>query len=138
VEGKATDAGSLNNVAWFLATSADPEFRDPKKAVALATNAVGLAPKARHIWNTLGAAHYRAGDWKAAVTALGKSMELRQGGDAFDWFFLAMAHWQMGDKKQARRWYDKAVPWMEKNRPQDEELRCFQAEAAALLGVKDG
>ena len=82
-------------------------------------------------------AHYRAGDWKAAIEALTKSMELRNGGDSNDWFFLAMAHWQLGDKTQARSWYDKAVPWMEKNQPKDEELLRFRAEAAALLGVKE-
>ena len=47
-----------------------------------------------------------------------------------------MAHWQLGDKPQARSWYDKAVPWMEKNQPKNEELVRFRAEAAALLGVK--
>jgi uncharacterized protein HemY len=138
VEGEVTGADTLYSVAWLLATSSAAELRDPKRAVALATKAVELAPKVRLIWNTLGAAHYRAGDWKAAITALERSMELRQGGDAFDWFFLAMARWQVGDKEQARQWYDKAVLWMERNRPQDDELRRFRAEAAALLGIKDG
>jgi uncharacterized protein HemY len=39
---------------------------------------------------------YREGDWNAAAAALEKSMQLRQGGDSFDWFVLAMAHGQMG------------------------------------------
>ena len=77
------------------------------------------------------------GEWKAAIEALTKSMELRKGGDSNDWFFLAMAHWQLGDKTQARSWYDKAVPWMEKNQPKNEELLRFRAEAAALLGLKE-
>ena len=80
---------------------------------------------------------YRAGDCKAAVTALEKSGELRNGGDSFDWFFLAMAHWQMGEKAEARKWYDQAVQWMDKNRPADEELRRFRAEATEMLGVND-
>jgi hypothetical protein len=62
-------------------------------------------------------------------------VELTQYGYAFNGFFLAMAHWQVGDKKQARRWYDKAVLWMEVNRPGDDELRRFRAEA--LLGIQD-
>jgi serine/threonine protein kinase/Flp pilus assembly protein TadD len=156
VEGGTTDADTLNEVAWLLATSSAAEFRDPKRAVALATKAVELAPKGRLIWNTLGAAHYRAGDWKAAIiwntlgaahyragdwraaiTALEKSMELGQGGDALDWFFLAMAHWQLGNKEQARTWHDKAVAWMDKHMPDNDELKRFRAEAAELLGVKD-
>ncbi len=70
-------------------------------------------------------------------TALEKSMELRDGGDAFDWFFAAMAHWHLGNKPLARSWYDKAVTWMEKNQPKDEELIRFRAETAALLDVKE-
>jgi len=56
-------------------------------------------------------------------------MELRKGGDSLDWFFLAMTRWQLGDKQEARKWYDKAVQWMEKNQPKDEELIRFRAEA---------
>ena len=48
-----------------------------------------------------------------------------------------MAHWKLGDKTQARSWYDKAVPWMEKNQPKNEELIRFRDEAAALLGVNE-
>ena len=96
-----------------------------------------LAPEDGTIWNTLGVAHYRAGNWQAAINALEKSMELRKGGDATDWFFLAMAHWQLGHKDEARTWYDKAVEWMEKNEPKNEELLRFRAEAAELLGIAE-
>ena len=103
----------------------------------LTRQAVKLAPSAGgDYWNTLGVALYRTGDWNAAVTALEKSMECSQGGDAFDWFFLSRAHWQRGDRKQARHWYDKAVPWTEKNRPRDDDLCRFRAEAEALLGAQ--
>jgi Flp pilus assembly protein TadD len=134
VEDKAS---ALNNLAWDFATCPDPKFRDAARAVALGKKAVGLRPNNGMIWNTLGAAHYRAGDGKAAVTALEKSMELRKGGDSFDWFFLAMAYWQMGNREPARNWYDKALAWMDKHKPPDEELIRFRAEAAELLGVKD-
>ena len=91
----------------------------------------------RSYWNTLGVAHYRASDWKSAIAALEKSIKLRQGGDSFDWFFLAMAHWKLGEKEEARKWYDRAVTWMDKNSPNDEELRRFREEAAKLLKVED-
>src|SRR5205823_3087568 len=97
--------------------------------------AVELSPRDGAIWNTLGVAQYRAGDWKAAITSLEKSMSLRNGGDSADWFFLAMAHRQLGDQPQARRWYDKAVAGMEKHQPNDDELRRFRAEAAERLGL---
>jgi tetratricopeptide (TPR) repeat protein len=128
----------LNDISWLLATCADPKFRDGMRAVELAKKAVELGPKEGNHWNTLGVAQYRKGDWKAAIDALTKSMELLRGkSESFNTFFLAMAHWQLGDKPQARSWYDKAVPWMEKNQPGDEELLRFRAEAAALLGVKE-
>jgi serine/threonine protein kinase/Flp pilus assembly protein TadD len=143
-------AGNHNNLAWLLATWPGLKLRDPGLAVAHAKKAVELAPGssapwntlgvaeyrsgAGAAWNTLGVAQYRNGDWKAAVEALMKSVQLRKGGDSFDFFFLAMAHWQLGEKDKARAWYDRAVAWMDKNRPEDRELKRFRAEAAALLG----
>jgi len=64
-------------------------------------------------------------------------MELRHGGDSFDWFFLAMAHRRLGDKEEGRKWYDRAVEWMDKNQPQNAELHCFRAEAAQLLKERE-
>ena len=132
---------TLNNCAWQLAS--EPRFRivRPIVAVRLAERAVKLLPDtavAASAWNTLGVARYRAGDWKAAIAALEKAESLAPDKYlAFNAFFLAMAHWQLGDKPQARSWYDKAVPWMEKSQPKNEELIRFRAEAAALLGQKN-
>ena len=58
-------------------------------------------------------------------------MDLRNGGDSFDWFFVAMANRQLGHQQEARKWYDKAVKRMFLN----EELWRFRAEAASLLGT---
>ena len=46
-----------------------------------------------------------------------------------------MAHWQLGHKEEARKWYDQAVGWMETNNPRNEELLRFRAEAAELLKI---
>jgi serine/threonine protein kinase len=121
------------DLAWLLATCADPQFRDAAQAVRLARQAVERAPQGGDCWRALGVACYRAGDWRGAVTALGKATDLHAGGDSTEWFFLAMAHWQLGERSQARDWYTRAVPWMEKNRPGDEQLQRFHAEAASLL-----
>ena len=64
-------------------------------------------------------------------------MSLSKGGDSFDWFFLAMANWQLGNKELARQWYDRAIQWMDKNQSQDAELRRFRAEAGKLLGLPE-
>lgn len=126
-----------NDLAWVLATCPDAKFRNAARAVELAKKAVDKKPKNGGYWNTLGVAHYRAGDWKAGIHALEKSMELRKGGGSEDWFFLAMAHWQLGRKDKARNYYDKAVEWMDKNKPKDEELGRFRAETAGLLGISE-
>jgi tetratricopeptide (TPR) repeat protein/serine/threonine protein kinase len=132
-----------NVLAWLLATCPDAKVRDPVQAVALARKAMQLAPKEGAYWNTLGVAHYRAGDWKAAIAALGKSVELRQGGDAVDRFFLAMAHQKLGNPDEARKAYDQALQWLaksqatlEKNKEFAAGLRFFQAEAEATLELK--
>ena len=128
---------SCNNLAWRLATDPDPRFRDPKRAVELAENAVARSPANGTFWKTLGVARYRHGDWPGAIAALEKSRQLQpQADDSANTFFLAMAHWHRGDRDQARRWYDLAVVWMAKN-ALDAELVRFRAEAKALLEPKD-
>jgi tetratricopeptide (TPR) repeat protein len=136
IELEPKNASALNNLAWLLATCPESKFLDPKRAAELARKAVELAPKEGTFWNTLGVAQYRAGNWKAGIEGLNKSRELRKGGDAFDWFFLAMAHWQLGARDEARTWYQKAAEWMDKNAKDHEELRRFRSEAEKLLEIK--
>jgi tetratricopeptide (TPR) repeat protein/serine/threonine protein kinase len=138
------DAQWHNLLAWLLATCPDAKQRDPKRAVELAQKAVHLAPDDGNYWNTLGMAHYRTGDWKAAALAIQTSMEKAKGANASDWFILAMARWKLGDRLEARKRYDQAVEWMEKNEAtlakdpvQAEELRHFRSEAEEVLELKD-
>jgi eukaryotic-like serine/threonine-protein kinase len=132
----SNNAGEQNELAWELAADPGSRLHNPKAAVELAEKAVAAEPRAGEIWNTLGVAQYRAGNWQRAVTALNKSVELRQGGDSSDWFFLAMGHSQLNHKDEARTWYDKAVAWMDKNAPKSEELLRFRREAEELLNGK--
>jgi tetratricopeptide (TPR) repeat protein len=145
----------LNTLAWFLANVPDLKRRDPPRALELAKKLVELSPNEPDYWGTYGIALYRSGDWKGAVEILGKSVVLLNPSerdvvqaDAHDpygtahGFFLAMAHCQLGDKAQARQWFDKSVQRMEKELrekkelwPRDAELKRFRAEAAELLGV---
>jgi hypothetical protein len=54
-----------------------------------------------------------------------------------DPFFLAMAHWGLGEKRQAREQFEKAIAWMSKTGSQDDDLLRFRAEASALLGISE-
>jgi serine/threonine protein kinase/tetratricopeptide (TPR) repeat protein len=126
----------LTERAWELATHAEPLKRDSGRAVALAKEAVELSPQAGICRYTLATALYRAADYQAAIVALGDSMQMRMGGNSIDWFLLALAHGKLGEKDQARAWYDRAVSWMDTNQPNNEVLRHFRAEAAELLGLE--
>jgi len=126
-----------DRLAWKLVTGPDSALGEPSHAVELAQKAVELAPKSEFFWQTLGVPQYRAGNWRAAIAGLEKVKELGSPGDSMEWFPLAMAHWQLGEKDKAREFYDRAVQWMEKNRPNNKELRRFRAEAAELLELKE-
>src|SRR5262249_5264156 len=129
---KPHSAQPYMNLAVFLAIVADPKLRDPAEAVKLARKAVGLLPHNAESSQGLGWARCQSGACKESIEAFHKSMELQQnrkGGDSGQWFGLAVAHWQLRDKDEARKWYDKAVQWLEKNAPDNEELRRYRAEA---------
>jgi serine/threonine protein kinase/Tfp pilus assembly protein PilF len=144
------DAENSYRLAVFLATCADPEQRDPPRAVELCKKAIEQWPVYREkhpertllkqpirYWQALGYSHYRAGDWNAALTALENSIQGVSNEDGSSQFFLAMAHWQLGHKQKAHEWYDQAVALMEKYDPLDADLRRRRAEAAQLLGLKE-
>jgi tetratricopeptide (TPR) repeat protein len=126
-----------NELAWLLATDAEPLLRVPHAAVALAKLAAKKKPGTGVIWNTLGVAQYRAGDWKAAIEALTKSSQL-QGDNSINFLFLAMAEWKIGNQDAARVWFDKAVDSPPNQIPNENaKLRRFRAEAADLLGISE-
>jgi serine/threonine protein kinase/tetratricopeptide (TPR) repeat protein len=129
--------GHCRDLAWFLVTCPDPDLWDAAQATRLARQAIALAPRGGDCWRTLGVACYRAKDWQGAVAAFRKAMNFRAGRDGWEWFILAMAHWQLGDKQQARALYDRAIQWMDEHQPRDEKLRRWRAEAAALLDATD-
>jgi serine/threonine protein kinase/uncharacterized protein HemY len=123
----------IDQLAFTLAVRPDSHERYPGVALDLAQQAIEMAPQAGEVWSTLGIAQYRAASWQAAVAALKKSVELKSRRDVACWLFLAMAHWQLGEKETARAWYDKATHWMDQHQPNREELKLFRAEAEEVM-----
>ncbi|HLH28871.1 MAG TPA: tetratricopeptide repeat protein, partial [Acidimicrobiales bacterium] len=121
-----------NDLAWLQANHPDPARRDPASAAALARQAVDEFPDAAAYWNTLGAAHYRAGDVEAAVAALDRDTSLG-GGTAFDDVFLAMGRARLGDRDRARQDLARAMVRAERDYPGHPELAALCDEAHALL-----
>ena len=103
------NARACNNLAWLLASRAGASRADSMRTVELAERALAHAATEGGYWNTLGLARYRAGKWKAAAEALENSIRLRSGGDAYDWLLLAMARYRLGDRAEAKRYYERAV-----------------------------
>jgi serine/threonine protein kinase len=133
----AKNPRELDDLAWLLVTYPVLQLRDPQRAIRLAKKAVELAPQTARHWRTLGVAQYQAGKWIEAVAALQKSIELSKGANSYQSFYLAMAHEQLGNKEQARDWFVRAVEWMDANRPDDDELLRFRAEASQLFGTTE-
>jgi serine/threonine protein kinase/Flp pilus assembly protein TadD len=124
-------------LAMFLLSCPDLKLRNAQEATALAQKAVERVPDYRDGWIVLGMAQYRAGNWKAAVKTLEESQKRFKNGNCAEWFILAMAHWQLGHKEEARQWFDRADEWMQKNGRQYRDLQSWRTEAAELLGIKD-
>lgn len=59
-----------NNLAWLYATAEDPAYRNGKKAVEYAQEAMILAPNDHHVWSTLSEAYYIAGEYEKAHRAI--------------------------------------------------------------------
>jgi hypothetical protein len=51
--------------------------------------------------------------------------------------FLATIHRRLDQTELARRWYNKAVEWMDKYKVEAEKLEPFRFEAARLLGITE-
>jgi tetratricopeptide (TPR) repeat protein len=82
---------------------------------------------------TVGMALYRAGLWKEAIDALEQARAMRKGAEAVDCFFRAMSHWQLGQKEEAREWYERALRQMDNAPPRDGEALRLCQEAEDLL-----
>ena len=122
-----------NDLAWLLVTSQEPCLRDDARALRLAQQAVAARPESADYRNTLGVASYRSGDDRSAVTELETAMRLQAGGTPFDWFFLAMAHWRLGNRDEARMFFNRSVEWMANRKSHNDELFRIRAEAQAML-----
>jgi eukaryotic-like serine/threonine-protein kinase len=123
-----------NGLAWTVVLM--PKRPPPEYAEALlhSRRAVELAPKEVYMVNTLALAEYRTGHWAESITASERAIALAKEVDASNWFFLAMANWQRGEKDTAREWFDKAVAWTKEKDPKNAELLLFWTESAELLG----
>jgi Flp pilus assembly protein TadD len=135
---ESKDADTANAIARLAVLRSNP----PRQPVALTQRAVGIEPRSWAYRETLGAAHYRAGDYTEAVRGLtGAARQRKEGATVWMQLFLAMAHHRLGESDRAKRLLQQAVAQMEreaaKNPPLGWENRLSQKllrqEAESLL-----
>ncbi len=135
--GKAASPQVANAVASLCALAPDA-VPDLAPAVKLAQAAVRSLPRDSTARSTLGAILYRAGKYKEAVSDLSEASKRNdKGRTAINFVFLAMAHHQLGQPEDARKWLEKAVQAAEQAPPTDWtkrlEWRILRREAEQLL-----
>ena len=125
---------AASNFVWMVARYPGRSEKDYAEALRLAEMCVEQRPKESDSWQVLGWARYRNGQWQPAIDALETSIELQKNkGDAWQWIFLSMAHWQLGNQAEAHKWYVKSIARRTKSK--NEEWLRFLAEADELLGM---
>jgi eukaryotic-like serine/threonine-protein kinase len=72
-----------------------------------------------------------------AEDSLEEPFEIRSALDANAALLLAEVHGQLDHKDLARRWFDKADKWMDKNKTEAEKLRQYRSDAGKLLGIAE-
>src|SRR5262249_9508198 len=111
--GEREDWETANLVAWTCVHLPDA-VADPTQVVRLAEKAMAAKPKDYVTLNTLGVVLFRAGKLEAAIERLNQAINaFDKQGDAWDWLPLAMAHHHLGHAEEARRFMDKAGPWIQ-------------------------
>jgi Zn-dependent protease with chaperone function len=78
IELDPDNPNTLNNLAWLLATSENPDLRNPQKALEYARKAIELK-KAPHIWDTLAEALYANGRIAEAMSAENQALKMDPG-----------------------------------------------------------
>jgi serine/threonine protein kinase/tetratricopeptide (TPR) repeat protein len=109
-----------------------------QRAILVAKRLLEKEPRNGHHWHLLGQIHYGARDYKAAVAAMHKAIEVFPSSSAYQWFYLAMANWQLGEKDRARRWYQQSMRWIAANPANTNKwFEQLRAQATNLLGVPE-
>ena len=126
-----------NDLAWALIVSPDFNPKAKGNSGTLARMATRQMPDEPMYRETLGIANYRLGEWREAVKVLeGCVRRDNEPPSQMAGLFLAMAHMQLGNTQEARRWYDAARDADRTTKTiTDEQRKEIQQEAKKLLGM---
>jgi serine/threonine protein kinase/Tfp pilus assembly protein PilF len=135
IRSQQPEQASINNdLAWRLCTCPDAKYRNYERAAELARKAVALDSTKAPLWNTLGLALYRLGNWPGSVRAILESMRLSRASEVRDWLLLAMCEWQLGHKDRGRQLLQPAARWVGAPESRAYYVGELLEEAVALMG----
>jgi tetratricopeptide (TPR) repeat protein len=129
---------NLNKTSWGIVREPGAASERYRQALRWAEAACRLQPGNGNFLNTLGVAQYRVGQYRDALTTLTQAEPLNakryKGSFPGDPAFLAMAHFQLGQKDQAITALSRLRERMKEPRwAHDAESQAFPREAEALL-----
>jgi eukaryotic-like serine/threonine-protein kinase len=130
LQRRPNSAFAANQLAWCLASM--PGRGDANEAVRSTQLAVDLAPSNTTYRNTLGAALYRAGRFAEATIELERNIAQNSEKIGYDWVFLAMCKYRLGQTASARTALTQARRWRPAAPTAD--FHALFEEAEALLG----
>jgi tetratricopeptide (TPR) repeat protein len=134
------DPAVANGIAWFHAAFVYrqcPDGYDGVLALGLSRMAVEDTPRNTGYQGTRGMVLYRHDRFREAREALLRAVELRvPKPEPLGLFTLAMTEFQLDNRAEARRYYDRAVSRMNETYPRYPEYQLLREEAAELLGIQ--
>jgi tetratricopeptide (TPR) repeat protein len=140
-EQYAEDALRLNDASWEVVRQPGANAAAYRLALREAEAASRLKPGIVNYVNTLGVAQYRVCKYKEALDTLTRSdkMNSAQGRNSIpdDLAFLAMAHYQLGQKEKAQASLNRLREiMMQPELAKNEQAQAFLREAEALVKEK--
>jgi hypothetical protein len=128
-------AADLNERSWAVSTLhsysavAGASLREAEEAIR-------LVPDNGDYWSTLAAARYRAGQYREALSAIGRAAKLRNGAKPEDLAYRAMIHKMLGESAAAQRHLSELATPLRDLSLREDPLGRLVAEAEELVVSK--
>ena len=113
-----------------------PSLSDFAGALTLAREGVEYDSRSAFAQSVYGFALFRNERFEVALNVLMNALELNDHDNEMDLFFLAMTSSRLGNARQARSYYDRAVARMNATFPKNPIPVLLRDEAEAVLGIE--
>jgi tetratricopeptide (TPR) repeat protein len=114
-----------------------PDRCDPAAALDWASRALESTPEEANAVSNYGAALYRNRRYSEAREHLMKAVRISGQPSPWQSFFLAMCSWRLGQKNEARSYFENGATFMDEHNLANPSLIRLRQEAAELLGIEE-